>query len=145
MERAARGHRLMAPTTEEVRDWVGSDVLDAEGHELGRLIGAYLDDAGRPAWLAVEIDDRVAAVPAAGAEPAGNVVRAAALAADVRLAPRIARDEPLAEELEPRLRARYGPAARSVPQRPEPARQVDAAARDAIVSRLREAYSLEAE
>jgi ferritin-like metal-binding protein YciE len=135
----------MPPTPEEVRDWVGSDVLDAEGTGLGRLIGAYLDDAGRPQWLAVEIDERVAPVPAAGAEPAGRVVRVAALATDVRLAPRIGRDEPLGPGTEAQLAAHYR---REQPPSPPEATappQLDPEQRAAVVAKLREAYSLEGE
>lgn len=136
----------MRPTVEDVRSWTGRDVVDAEGHELGRLMGAFLDAGDRPRWLAVQAGDgEVVPVPVEGVEPTGGAVRAAALGKTVRGAPRLALQDELTDELERRLEAHYGVGGDDATPSPQPAPDVEAGAQEAIVERLREAYALESE
>lgn len=59
------------PTLEEAFEWIGAELTELGGKQVGEVIGFYLDDdSGEPAWLIARLrrrrtNGRVVAVPLA--------------------------------------------------------------------------------
>lgn len=80
---------MSLPSVEEAKTWVGSNVRDRDGADLGRCVKIYADDAtGVLEWLAVSVSDgRNAVVPAGGATGTGDGVQVSYTSEQVRSAP----------------------------------------------------------
>jgi len=68
---------MSLPSVEEAKTWVGSNVRDRDGVEIGQCVKVYADDAtGVLEWLAVSVSEgRNVVVPAGGATGTGDGVQ----------------------------------------------------------------------
>lgn len=98
---------------ENLRDWRGQDIVDAEGGKIGTLESVYFDTASEePAFAAVQIGiigrRRLTFVPLAGAVVAPSYVKVTVGKREAKSAPSIDTDGELTAEEEPELFAHYG-------------------------------------
>lgn len=96
----------------EMQDWIGRNVVDADGSKIGRIDDLYMDDdTGRPEWFAVStgwFGRRISFVPIAGADPSGDDVRVRWSKDTVKDSPHIDPDQHLSNAEEAELYAHYG-------------------------------------
>jgi sporulation protein YlmC with PRC-barrel domain len=96
--------------------WRGRDVLDAEGHRVGRLEEVYLDDAtDQPRWAAVReraVGRRLSLVPLANATMRADYVAVPVTAGAIDEAPHIDSARELTGEEAACLERHYGAGAR---------------------------------
>ena len=103
----------MSLTADQLADLTGrADVLDADGHRLGRLQDVYDSDrTGEPTWVTLD-DDRsdgpVRFVPLRGARLDGADLRLAYPGGVIDSAPNVSAGEIVDSRKEGRLRAHYG-------------------------------------
>jgi PRC-barrel domain len=98
---------------DDIRDWRGKDVVDADGSKIGRLEAVYFDTAMQlPTFASVKVGmigrQRLVFVPLAGARVAPMRVRVMADKKMVKNAPFIDLDGELTAEAEPGLFEHYG-------------------------------------
>jgi hypothetical protein len=98
---------------EDLRDWRGEDVVDAEGSKVGALEAVYFDTATeQPVFATVRVGiigrHRLVFVPLAGATVAPRHVRVRADKKLVKDAPSIDVDGELAAAEEPAIFEHYG-------------------------------------
>jgi len=97
--------------------WRGRDVLDAEGHRVGRLEEVYLDDAtDQPRWAAVRerpVGRELSLVPLANATMRADYVAVPVTSDAIADAPHIDSARELTEEEAASLERHYGAGARS--------------------------------
>lgn len=95
--------------------WRGRDVLDAEGHSIGRLEEVYLDDAtDQPLWAAVRegtVARELSLVPLADATMRADYVAVRVTAGAIDEAPHIDSARELTEEEAESLERHYRPGA----------------------------------
>ncbi|RJK95381.1 PRC-barrel domain-containing protein [Vallicoccus soli] len=97
---------------EDVRDWLGHDVVDAEGAKVGSLESVYYDTATQePAFASVKVgvvSKKLVFVPLAGALVAPGHLKVMADKKLVKEAPSIDTDGELTADLEPAVFEHYG-------------------------------------
>jgi hypothetical protein len=99
---------------EEARAWLGSDVDDVDGHQVGFAHDFFVDAAsGTPTWLVIRSKRRRlgsshVVVPAANCAAAGNRVWVAHGRESIRSSPVVDPDRPLLREHELTICAHYG-------------------------------------
>ena len=98
---------------DDIRDWRGKDVVDADGSKIGTLEAVYFDTAMQlPTFASVKVGmmgrHRLVFVPLAGARVAPKRVRVMADKKLVKNAPSIDLDGELTAEAEPGLFEHYG-------------------------------------
>lgn len=98
---------------EDVRDWRGFDVVDAQGSKIGSLEAVYYDTASQqPSFASVKIGmlgrHRLTFVPLDGATVAPSHVRVQVDKKLVKDAPSIDTDGELSAEDEPAIFGHYG-------------------------------------
>jgi hypothetical protein len=98
---------------ENLRDWRGKKVIDAEGHKIGEMEAVYVDTVtDEPAFLTVKTGGltsrhRLVFVPAAGVTVSPDAVRVQHPRKHVREAPSIDLDGELGAIDEPAVFAHY--------------------------------------
>ena len=102
----------MVSEAEDLRDWRGADVVDAQGSKIGTLEAVYFDTATeQPVFATVRVGvvgrHRLVFVPLAGATVAPKHVRVQADKKLVKDAPSIDVDGELAAADEPAIFAHY--------------------------------------
>ena len=102
----------MPQNTDQIRGWIGRNLVDASGEKIGKITDIYLDDAtGEPEWLAVHtgmLGTNVSFVPLTGATPNGNDLQVQVTRAQVKDAPNARADGQLSQDEEAGLYAHYG-------------------------------------
>jgi sporulation protein YlmC with PRC-barrel domain len=92
--------------------WRGRDVLDADGHSVGRLEEVYLDDAtDQPLWAAVReraVGRELSLVPLANATMRADYVAVPVTAGAIDEAPHIDSARELTEDEAASLERHYG-------------------------------------
>jgi hypothetical protein len=102
--------RLMDTNFDDVRTWPGLDVFDREGDRVGRLTGIYAY-RGEPRFGLVRtglFGLRSVLVPLAGAFEESGALILDLGKREIKGAPHLRRDEPLAPEVEDALYSHYG-------------------------------------
>ncbi len=97
---------------ENIRDWIGKDVIDPAGDTIGDLESVYVDTTtDQPSFFAVTLGfigrKRLAFVPAAGAVVSPKAVRVQYAKSLVKDAPSIDTDGELLAKDEPAVFAHY--------------------------------------
>ena len=101
----------MSNAPSNVDSWIGRQVVDQRGDQIGKVSDLYVDDdSGQPTWLAVSDESTRTArfIPLAGAESSGDRVVVAYDKATVTSAPTIDADEHFSDEEEAALYRHYG-------------------------------------
>ncbi|MDF3289833.1 PRC-barrel domain-containing protein [Streptomyces silvisoli] len=103
----------MSVNAESIIDWLGEEVVDPEGHRVGRLADVYVDTSSdEPVFAVVKLglltSQRHAFVPLRGATVAPRHVRVAYSAALVRKAPALEPGGVLPVEAEVDVYNHYG-------------------------------------
>jgi uncharacterized protein (TIGR02271 family) len=102
----------MTHTTEEMRGWIGHNVVDAEGNKIGRIDNLYVDEqTDQPEWLAVTtgwFGTNISFVPLAQATRSGNDLMVPYTKDHVKEAPNVDPEGRLSEDDEARLYRHYG-------------------------------------
>lgn len=97
---------------ENIRDWRGEDVIDADSEKIGKLDDVYFDtDTDEPMFAAVKtglLGRHITFIPLAGASVSRDHVRVDYGKEDVKDAPTIDNDGELSEAEEERLYRYYG-------------------------------------
>jgi hypothetical protein len=97
---------------EDVKDWRGQDVLDAQGEKLGKLEEVYYDtDSDAPAFGAVKsglVGKHITLVPLAGASAGQSYLRVATAKDSFKDAPSIDTDAELTAEDEASSYGHFG-------------------------------------
>lgn len=98
---------------DNIRDWRGENVIDAEGGKIGQLEAIYVDTAtDLPAFATIQVGlpgrHRLVFAPLAGATVGPGYVRVRAFKKLVKDAPAIDPDGELAAADEPAIFAHYG-------------------------------------
>jgi len=98
---------------ENIRDWRGHWVVDAQEKKIGELESVYVDTASdQPSFAAVRVGmvgrRRLIFVPLTGATVAPAHVKVTVTRADTKSAPSIGTDGELLAEAEPEVFAHYG-------------------------------------
>lgn len=110
-EEAAPASDEPGVTLDEVRSWAGMKLDEMGGHTVGKVEGAYVDDAsGSPEWLLARMGrfGHHCLVPARDAVAAGGRVWVPYSRDQIRKAPRIEPDRPLERDREQALLDHYG-------------------------------------
>lgn len=102
-----------SPTLGEVLDWTGSELDDADGRRVGRVVGAYADaQDGGPVWLVVAVGRRRRAkaivVPLRECAAMPGRVWTAQGSGAMQAAPAVDPTRPLLGEHEAAICAHYG-------------------------------------
>jgi hypothetical protein len=102
-----------APLLPEVLGWIGAELAEMGGDQVGHLQGVYVDsDSGEPAWLIARLGrrrrTRVVAVPLASCAGAPFGVWVAQEGAAIRSAPVVDPTRPLRREHELAICAHFG-------------------------------------
>jgi hypothetical protein len=101
-----------SPSLSEARDWIGSQIDDAGGAEIGRVHGIFIDAAGDvPAWLIAKQGRRrgtLVAIPLRDCAAWPGKVWVAHDRETVRSAPVVDPTRPLLREHELTICAHYG-------------------------------------
>jgi uncharacterized protein (TIGR02271 family) len=99
-------------TLQDVENWRGRTLVDADGDKIGSIDDVYLDrQSGEPEWLAVKtglLGRKVSFVPIRDAGLSGDEVRVAHAKDKVKDAPNVDPDGELSPEEERRLYEHYG-------------------------------------
>ena len=99
-------------TTQQLRGWIGRNLVDDAGDKIGRIEDIYMDeDTGEPEWLAVStgwFGNHISFVPLAGATPKGEELSVRWDKATVKDAPHAEPDGQLSQDEESRLYRHYG-------------------------------------
>lgn len=100
-------------TLEEVQDWRGKTMVDADGHRIGSIEEIYVDrQTGQPEWAAVKtglFGTKHSYVPIADAEPTDDdKIRVPFQKDQVKNAPKVAADDELSPDEERQLYEHYG-------------------------------------
>jgi uncharacterized protein (TIGR02271 family) len=94
------------------QQWIGLDVVDPGGDNVGTVEDVYLDDvSGQPEWLAIKtgmFGNRLSFAPLAGATAEGDALRLAHEKSLVKDSPRVDADGHLEPDEEAALYAHYG-------------------------------------
>jgi stress response protein YsnF len=102
----------MTYTIDEMRGWIGHNLVDAEGAKIGRIEDLYADErTGQPEWLAVTtgwFGSNISFVPLAGATRSGDDLSVPYGKDQVKNAPNIDPTGRLSEQEEARLYRHYG-------------------------------------
>ncbi|MBW0093639.1 PRC-barrel domain-containing protein [Pseudonocardia sp. KRD-184] len=98
---------------ENLRDWVGYDVVDPDGDKIGPMEAVYVDTAtDQPSFVTVRVGfigrHRLALVPVTGATVTPSAVRVRYEKSLVKDAPSIETDGELTAAQEPDVFAHYG-------------------------------------
>lgn len=98
---------------ENIRDWRGHRVIDADGGKIGELEAVYVDTAtDEPSFATVKVGmlgrSRLVFVPLNGATVAPGHVRVQVTKSQAKGAPAIDTDGELAAEVEPDVFGHYG-------------------------------------
>lgn len=98
---------------DDIRDWVGLNVVDSEGDKIGSLEAVYFDtstDAAAFATVRTGLPgvSRLVFVPLAGARVSPKSVRVTTDKKSAKTAPSIENDGQLQSEEEPAIYAHYG-------------------------------------
>jgi hypothetical protein len=101
------------PSLEEARAWVGAEIADLEGAEVGQVHGFFLDaGGGAPAWLIARVGrrrrTRMVAVPLRECAGARFGVWVSQRAETIRRAPMVDPTKPLRREHELTICAHFG-------------------------------------
>lgn len=101
---------MTLPTLDQVMQWPGLPVQDADGTAVGTCRSVYADDDTRiPEWVEVAMpEDGIAFVPTLGASESGGTLRLAQPAAKIAGSPRFAPDAHLEPADEKALYDHYG-------------------------------------
>ena len=95
----------------DIREWQGSNVVDATGSKIGSLEGVYFDTStDEPVFASVKrgMPAKLVFVPLTGATVSPKQVRVTTDKKTAKDAPAIETDGELTSELEPELYAHYG-------------------------------------
>jgi uncharacterized protein (TIGR02271 family) len=99
-------------TAQDVRNWRGLPVVDADGEKVGTIEDVYLDrGSDAPEWLTVStglFGSRTTFVPIGDAQASGDEVRLAYRKDQIKDAPNIDADGALSPDEEQRLYEHYG-------------------------------------
>ena len=102
----------MADDTQTHRNWIGRNLYDQHGQEVGTITDIFYDDVtGQPEWLSVAtgwFGTAETFVPIAGTTAEGGDLRVEYDVEQIRSAPRVGNDEHLDPQEEERLYAHYG-------------------------------------
>lgn len=98
---------------DDIRDWVGQSVVDAEGSKIGNLESVYFDTAtDEPSFATVKVGfpggGRLVFVPLAGARVSPKHVRVLTDKKTAKEAPAIDTDGQLDSATEPAIYTHYG-------------------------------------
>lgn len=97
---------------QEVRGWIGRNLIDDDGEKIGRIEDIYMDEeTGQPEWLAVStgwFGKGISFVPLAGATAKDDELAVRWDKATVKDAPHAEPDGRLTQEEEARLYRHYG-------------------------------------
>jgi hypothetical protein len=105
-------HPVTIPA-ENIRDWAGHDVVDAEGSKVGSLEGVYYDTTtDEPSFGSVQVGivgrRKLVFVPLAGAVVAPSYVKVTVGKKAIKESPSIDTDGELTKDEEPAIFAHYG-------------------------------------
>ncbi len=102
----------MAQDTEQLKGWIGRNLIDGAGQTVGRIADIYLDDdTGEPEWLAVSSGTTggdVSFVPLTGAAVSGNDLQVQFTRDQITSSPDADADGQLSKDEEARLYDHYG-------------------------------------
>lgn len=101
----------MSNTPTNIDSWIGRQVVDSNGDQIGKASDLYVDDdSGQPTWLAIaeETSRTVRLVPLAGANESGDRIVVAYDKATITSAPTIDADEHFSDEEEEALYRHFG-------------------------------------
>jgi uncharacterized protein (TIGR02271 family) len=102
----------MAPMTQDVGRWRGTDLVDPNGSKIGRVEDVYLDEeTNQPEWLAVAtglFGTKVSFVPITGTEQRNGDLVSRWTKDQVKDAPRADADGHLSQDEEAQLYRHYG-------------------------------------
>jgi uncharacterized protein (TIGR02271 family) len=99
-------------TIQELRGWIGHDLVDRDGDKIGVIVNLYTDDeSGQPTWLTVKtgmFGMRSSFVPLSGTDAQGDVLVSQWDKTTIKDAPNVDADEYLSPQEEQELWRHYG-------------------------------------